>query len=490
MSHKVVALVSGGKDSCFNMMECVVHGHEIVAIANLTPPDVKQDEIDSYMYQTIGHNTIKTLAEECMDVPLFQRGINGSAVSQGLEYNTTNDDEVEDLFLLLQDVKTKMPHVTAVASGAILSNYQRIRIEHVCTRLGLTSLSYLWQRDQSELLQEMVVSNVGAILVKTAGMGLKPNDHLGKSITELHDYLQSLGREQGCNVCGEGGEYESLTLDCPLFKKRIVLDTTEIVGDTKGEIAAVAVLRVNSFHTEDKSDYITRLEAWKKAYKEREREYNEAFVKGCEESRSLSLSSSSASSSSSSSSLPLVWDEQTKEKVREIMEKGDNRDDVFSRDGHFLSGSEKAGVVSIYAGVTGSGNDDQTTAGDAKKIMQNVQGRFLSLSLSLSLFVCFLSLSLLSLSLYYLSPSLSLSIIPLSLSPFHFIFRSLLFFFSFMCSQLPSNSFSRSEFVCCVSLSHLTSLSLAFSLSPFQSTSNLSTWTGRMCFMLASTSPA
>lgn len=22
----------------------------------------------------------------------------------------------------------------------------------------------------------------------------------------------------GCNVCGEGGEYESLTLDCPLFK--------------------------------------------------------------------------------------------------------------------------------------------------------------------------------------------------------------------------------------------------------------------------------
>ena len=25
----------------------------------------------------------------------------------------------------------------------------------------------------------------------------------------------------GTNVCGEGGEYETFTLDCPLFKKRI-----------------------------------------------------------------------------------------------------------------------------------------------------------------------------------------------------------------------------------------------------------------------------
>ena len=34
---RVVALVSGGKDSCFNMMQCVAAGHEIVALANLQP---------------------------------------------------------------------------------------------------------------------------------------------------------------------------------------------------------------------------------------------------------------------------------------------------------------------------------------------------------------------------------------------------------------------------------------------------------------------
>ena len=36
---KVVALISGGKDSTFNMMECVAQGHEIVALANLYPPE-------------------------------------------------------------------------------------------------------------------------------------------------------------------------------------------------------------------------------------------------------------------------------------------------------------------------------------------------------------------------------------------------------------------------------------------------------------------
>ncbi len=30
-------------------------------------------------------------------------------------------------------------------------------------------------------------------------------------------------RRYGVNVCGEGGEYETFTLDCPLYKKRINL---------------------------------------------------------------------------------------------------------------------------------------------------------------------------------------------------------------------------------------------------------------------------
>lgn len=73
-----------------------------------------------------------------------------------LSYSMTPGDEVEDMFKLLNEVKRQIPSVTAVSSGAIASDYQRLRVESVCSRLGLVSLAYLWKQDQSFLLQEMV----------------------------------------------------------------------------------------------------------------------------------------------------------------------------------------------------------------------------------------------------------------------------------------------------------------------------------------------
>ena len=35
---------SGGKDSCYNMMQCVAAGHRIVALANLRPAHTGEEE--------------------------------------------------------------------------------------------------------------------------------------------------------------------------------------------------------------------------------------------------------------------------------------------------------------------------------------------------------------------------------------------------------------------------------------------------------------
>jgi diphthine-ammonia ligase len=40
-----------------------------------------------------------------------------------------------------------------------------------CQRLNLQVLAYLWRRDQHELLNEMIDSNIQAILIKTAALG-------------------------------------------------------------------------------------------------------------------------------------------------------------------------------------------------------------------------------------------------------------------------------------------------------------------------------
>ena len=247
---KVCALVSGGKDSVFSMMECARYGHEVVVLANLYPLDAEAHEIDSFMYQTAAHHAIEALGA-CAGLPMVRRQIHGRSVATGIAYELTAEDEVEDLFELLRDVQARHPEVDAVCSGAILSTYQRVRVEHVCARLGLTSLSYLWQRDQAELLREMIDSGLEAVLVKVACMGLKPA-HLGRDLGAMEPLFARNNARFGMHVCGEGGEYETMTVDAPIFVRRMILEqtTVEVVDDD--EYAPVALLRIAELRTESK----------------------------------------------------------------------------------------------------------------------------------------------------------------------------------------------------------------------------------------------
>ncbi|XP_064368484.1 diphthine--ammonia ligase isoform X5 [Dromaius novaehollandiae] len=190
---RVVALISGGKDSCYNMMQCVAAGHQIVALANLRPAESTghTDELDSYMYQTVGHHAIDLYAD-AMDLPLYRCFIKGTSVNTGRVYTTCEEDEVEDLYHLLKLVKDK-EGVDGVSVGAILSDYQRIRVEDVCRRLNLQPLAYLWRRNQEILLKEMISSNVQAIIIKVAAFGLDPDKHLGKTLDQMEPLLLEQG---------------------------------------------------------------------------------------------------------------------------------------------------------------------------------------------------------------------------------------------------------------------------------------------------------
>jgi diphthine-ammonia ligase len=259
LEMKVIALISGGKDSTFNMMECIKNGHEIVALLNLRPPKSENNskhELDSYMYQTVG-NEILDLYAEAMQLPFYRADILGTTKNIDLEYEPTcEDDEVEDLYRLVKFVQEELLEkngikIEAISSGAILSTYQKNRVENVCKRLGLESLAYLWSRNQQELLDDMICSGIDAILIKVACLGLEPNKHLGKSLVELRPYLYDLQEKFGINMCGEGGEYESLTLNCPLFKKKICVDDYEIVIHSNDAFAKVGYLKLNKFHLEE-----------------------------------------------------------------------------------------------------------------------------------------------------------------------------------------------------------------------------------------------
>jgi len=243
----LVGLVSGGKDSVYNMLEAVRLGHRVVCLANLHPGDASgsdggpPQELDSWMYQTVGWNVVPVLAQ-AMGLPLHRHVTRGEAVHTGLSYPTTggggHGDEVEDLHDLLRAVVAAHPSVRGVAVGAILSSYQRLRVESVCARLGLLPVALLWQREQRGLLEDMSASGLRALLVKVASHGLTAEAHLGREVGALAPSLQRLNRQFGLHICGEGGEYETLTLDSPLHREgTVVVGESRVVASPRGGAA-------------------------------------------------------------------------------------------------------------------------------------------------------------------------------------------------------------------------------------------------------------
>ena len=58
------------------------------------------------MYQTVGHQAIEMLAK-AMALPLYRRYIKGGSLNQSRDYDVTQDDEVEDLYHLLNSIKVR-----------------------------------------------------------------------------------------------------------------------------------------------------------------------------------------------------------------------------------------------------------------------------------------------------------------------------------------------------------------------------------------------
>eukprot|EP00921_Rhytidocystis_pertsovi_P026867 GHVQ01043305.1.p1 GENE.GHVQ01043305.1~~GHVQ01043305.1.p1 ORF type:complete len:222 (-),score=30.62 GHVQ01043305.1:321-986(-) len=220
---KIAALISGGKDSLYAVHKYKDSVAVLIHMKPLpTPKGTRVYETDSYMYQTVCSQLVDAVAE-CLQITLLTFLITGAPVRiETLDYELTEGDEVEDLYRALKQTKEWFPDIDAVCCGAVMSNYQRLRAQNVCDRLNLQLLAPLWQTPQAELLQNIIDDGIDAIVVKTAAMGLNEN-HIGKSIVQLKDHFLSLESQFGFHVCGEGGEYETITVDCPMYYKRIVM---------------------------------------------------------------------------------------------------------------------------------------------------------------------------------------------------------------------------------------------------------------------------
>lgn len=238
----------------------------------------EETDLNSFMYQTVGHQVIPLYAE-ATGIPLYRRPIVGGAVQSGRDYSAardggvgTEEDETESMVPLLRSIIARHPEVNALSAGAILSTYQRTRVESVALRLGLTPLAYLWKypihpppspagvKDEAQLLFDMAAAGLDARIIKVASGGLDEsflweNVASAKGVTRLKRAMGrfgSAGTDTGA-VLGEGGEFETLVVDGPrrLFKKRIAVDEEDRVVVREG--GGTAWSKVTNARIEEKT---------------------------------------------------------------------------------------------------------------------------------------------------------------------------------------------------------------------------------------------
>ena len=208
---KSVALFSGGKDSTYALYLAMQQAHDIRRLITIIP---QRD--DSYMYHVPAVERTEYQAK-AMNIPrdVYKIG-----------------DDPEELKKVL-----KKYNVDAVVSGAIASNYQKTRIEEICTDLGLLSYAPLWGKEQRLLLEDMINAGMKIMIISVSAYGLD-SSYLGKIIDEnvLSDLLK-IEKKYAINVSGEGGEYETFVLDAPFFKKRIeITKYKKVWNGIRGEL--------------------------------------------------------------------------------------------------------------------------------------------------------------------------------------------------------------------------------------------------------------
>ncbi|MBA7512866.1 Amidophosphoribosyltransferase [subsurface metagenome] len=207
---KLGCLFSSGKDSGYALWLMLKDGYPVECLIT-----VKSRNPESYMFHTPAIDLVE-LQAEAIGLPLIMKETEGE-----------KEKELEDLRAALSEAKTRYG-IEGVITGALWSNYQKERIERIAAEENLKVFSPLWHINQ-ETEMRLVVTNFEVIFSGISAYGLD-RSWLGRRITvEDVDRLAALDIEM--NISGEGGEFESLVLDGPMFKKRLVILKSEIVEE-------------------------------------------------------------------------------------------------------------------------------------------------------------------------------------------------------------------------------------------------------------------
>lgn len=213
MVKNVGILFSGGKDSMYAAFLAKKCGYSIGCLISI----VSENE-ESYMFHTPSIRKVEEQAK-IMDIPLVIVKTEGQKEKELVDLENAISNAIMDF------------GIEGIVTGAVESVYQASRVEKICNKLNVECFNPLWQKDQSELLEDLIKNKFEVIIV---GVFAYPFDGkwLGRKIDrKFINEIKKLEEKYKINVAGEGGEFESFVVNCPLFKKKLKVSDGKKVGE-------------------------------------------------------------------------------------------------------------------------------------------------------------------------------------------------------------------------------------------------------------------
>jgi ABC transporter with metal-binding/Fe-S-binding domain ATP-binding protein len=211
---RLISLFSGGKDSTYALVKAKEMGHEISCLLTMYP---ETDESLLYHYP---NNWVTSYLGKAMGIPSF-----GFASRSGTkEYESKS---LEEAIIAVKSLR----QIDGVVHGGIFSTFQNEIVRRICVKHNLSMIAPLWNIQQSEYMDLLLENKFDIKIVSVSAMGLDER-LLGVSLDRQLLYrLKQLSEKYSFNVSFEGGEAETLVVDCPIFYKRLQINKAKIHWD-------------------------------------------------------------------------------------------------------------------------------------------------------------------------------------------------------------------------------------------------------------------
>jgi diphthine-ammonia ligase len=206
---KLASLFSGGKDSVYSAYLAKKQGHDLVCLIT-----IHSKNKESYMFHT---PSIKktTFQADSIGLPLIVHKTEGK-----------KEEELKDLEDAIKKAIKKYK-IEGIVTGAIRSVYQASRIQKICDNLKIKCINPLWEKDEINYLNELLKENFKVMIIGVFAYPLNQK-WLGRIIDEnFIKEVKILNEKYKIHPAGEGGEFETFVLDCPLFKKALEIKKYE-----------------------------------------------------------------------------------------------------------------------------------------------------------------------------------------------------------------------------------------------------------------------